>query len=203
MAETKVKEATIYNQLADMVDDMSPVIIQETIIQTPKPGTNIPLAAEAFLEEIGSAAKFKQILATGYMVYEEYLEKKDPTYQPLSLQKTLKKFNTDSKGMMEIQKGEAYKREEKKMKRMMRTEEKPKIKMKEEMKEEKIQIPGTEEEILVKEEDLYDPEIFSEEVGPGADLGDDEAEDVNPSGTSSEQPGYQRGGAKRKREETD
>ena len=35
MAETKAKEATIYNQLADMVDDMSPAIIQETIIQTP------------------------------------------------------------------------------------------------------------------------------------------------------------------------
>ena len=85
MAETKAKEATIYNQLADMVDDMSPAIIQETIIQTPKPGTNIPLEAETFLEEIGSAAKFKRILATGYMVYEEYLEKKDPTYQPLSL----------------------------------------------------------------------------------------------------------------------
>ena len=85
------------------------------------------------------------------------------------------------------------------MKRMLRTEEKPKI----EVKEEKIQIPGTEEEILVREEDLYDPEEFSEESGPGADLGDDEAEDVNTSGTSSKQPGYQRGGAKRKREETD
>ena len=81
----------------------------------------------------------------------------------------------------------------------MRTEEKPKI----EVKEEKIKIPGTEEEITVKEEDLYDLEIFSEESGPGADLGDDEAEDIDPSGTSLEQPGYQRGGAKRKREETD
>ena len=85
MAETKAKEATIYNQLADMVDDMSPAVIQETIIQTAKPGTNVPPQTEAFLEEIGSAAKFKQILATGYMVYEEYLEKKDPTYKPLSL----------------------------------------------------------------------------------------------------------------------
>ena len=82
MAETKAKEATIYNQLADMVDEMSPAVIQETIIQTPKPGTNIPPKAEMFLEEIGSAAKFKRILATGYMVYKEYLEKKDPTYQP-------------------------------------------------------------------------------------------------------------------------
>ena len=78
MAETKVKEATIYNQLADMVDDMSPAVIQETIIQTPKPGTNIPPEAEAFLEEIGSAAKFKWILATGYMVYEEFFGKEGP-----------------------------------------------------------------------------------------------------------------------------
>ena len=59
MAETKAKEATIYKQLADMVDDMSAAVIQETIIQTPKPGTNIPPEAEAFLKEIGSAAKFK------------------------------------------------------------------------------------------------------------------------------------------------
>ena len=47
MVETKTKEATIYNQLADMVDDMSPTVIQETIIQTPKPGTNIPPEADA------------------------------------------------------------------------------------------------------------------------------------------------------------
>ena len=196
MAETKAKEVTIYNQLAKMIDDMSPAVIQETIIQTPKPGTNIPPEAEAFLEEIGSTAKFKRILAMGYMVYEEYLEKKDPTYQPLSLRKILKKFNTDSKGMMEIRKGEAYRREEKKMKRMLRTEEKPKIEMKEEIKEEKIQIPGTEEEMLIREEDLYDPEIFTEQEEFGADFGDDEVEDVNPSGTSSSQPGYQKSGAK-------
>ena len=195
MAETKAKEAMIYNQLANMVDDMSPAVIQETIIQTPKLGTNVPPEAEAFLEEIGSTAKFKWILATGYMVYEEYLEKKDPTYHPLSLLKILKKFNTDSKGMMEIRKGEAYKREEKKMKRMLRTKEKPKIELKEEAKEQKVRIPGTEEEITVKEEDLYDPEIFTEQQF-GADLGDDEVEDVNLSGTSSSQPGYQKGGAK-------
>ena len=185
------------------MDDMSPAIIQETIIQTPKPGTNVSPKAEAFLEEISSAAKFKRILATGYMVYEEYMEKKDPTYQPLSLQKILKKFNTDSKGMMEIRKGEAYKREEKKMKRMLRTEEKPKIEVKEEAKEQTVKIPGTEEEITVKEEDLYDPEIFREQEEFRADHGDDEVEDVDPSGTSSEQAEYQKSGAKQKREDTD
>ena len=82
------------------------------------------------------------------------------------------------------------------MKRMLRTEEKLKIKAKEEVKEEKIKIPGTEEERVIKEEDLYDPEIFSEESGPGAELGDDEVEDIDLSGTSSGQPAYQKGGAK-------
>ena len=43
------------------------------------------------------------------------------------------------------------------MRRMLRKEEKPKIEIKEEVKEEKIKIPGTEEEIVMKEEDLYDP----------------------------------------------
>ena len=83
------------------------------------------------------------------------------------------------------------------MKRMHRTEEKKKI----EVKEEKIKIPGTEEEMTVKEEDLYDPEIFLEESGPGPDFGDDKVEGVDPSGISSEQPGHQQGGVKRKREE--
>ena len=97
---------------------------------------------------------------------------------------------------MEIRKGEAYKREEKKIERMLRTEEKPKIKVKEEAKEQTVRITGTEEEITVKEEDLYDPEIFTEQEEFRADLGDNEVEDVDPSGTSSSQPQYQKGGAK-------
>ena len=82
------------------------------------------------------------------------------------------------------------------MKRMLRTEEKPKIEVKEEAKEQTVKIPGTEEEITVKEEDLYDPEIFTEQEEFGADLRDDKAEDIDPSGTSSGQPEYQKGRAK-------
>ena len=56
------------------------------------------------------------------------------------------------------------------MKRMLRTEEKPKIEVKEEAKEQTVRIPGIEEEITIKEEDLYDPEIFTEQEEFGADL---------------------------------
>ena len=38
MSETKAKEANIYNRLSNMVEEMSPAIIQETISKTPKPG---------------------------------------------------------------------------------------------------------------------------------------------------------------------
>ena len=85
---------------------------------------------------------------------------------------------------------------------MLRTEEKPKIEVKEEAKEQTVKIPGTEEEITVREEDLYDPEIFSQEEFR-TNLGGNEGEDVDPNGTSSEQPEYQKGGAKQKREEMD
>ena len=213
MSETKAKEAEVYSQLSDMVEDMTPAVIQETIVKTPKPGTNIPAPIEEFYEELGNATKFKRIVALGFMVYEEYLNHKDPTYKPLSLRKVLKKFKTDSKGMLEVRKAEEQQREERKRKRLLKTELKPKMELKQEKveKEEKVrketvEIPGMDEEMAATEGDLYDPAVFSaEESGPEADLGteEDEADGVDPSGTSSELPGYTKGGSKRKREEAE
>ena len=86
------------------------------------------------------------------MVYEEFMQNKDPSYKPLSLRKVLKKFKTDSKGMLEMRKGEEYKREERKRARLLRSKIKPKIglKQEEEQKEtpkEIVQVPGMDETI--------------------------------------------------------
>ena len=181
MSEVKAKEAEIYSQLSDMVENMTPAIIQETIAKTPKPGTNIPAPVEEFYEELGSATKFKRIVAAGFMVYEESMKQKDSSYKPLSLRKVLKKFKrkTDSKGMLEMRKAEEMSKEERKRQRMVKTELKPKIELKKEEKKEEIptdlvQIPGMDEVIQAGEEDLYDTEVFSaESSGPGADLDSD------------------------------
>ena len=179
MSETKVKEAEIYNNLSTMVEDMTPAIIQETISKTSKPGTNIPACIEEFYEEIGSAAVFKRIVACGFMIYEDYLHGQDPTYKKHSIRKILKKFQTDSKGLLQVRKGEAYEREKKKTERMVKEESK--IQMKEETKVEEVPrkgqafvIPGMEGAIQVQEEDLYDPELYGTEEKGDEDMGEAE-----------------------------
>ena len=92
MSEVKSKEAVLYNNLAEMVEDMSPAIIQETIKRTPKPGSNVPQEVESLCEEINNGSMFKKVVAAGYMLYEQYLKSRDPKYKPLSYRQTAKKF---------------------------------------------------------------------------------------------------------------
>ena len=165
MSETKAKEAGIYNKLSDMVEEMSPAIIQETISKTPKPGSNIPTCVEELFEEVGNAAVFKRIVACGFMIYEDYMASKDPNYQKLSLRKVIKKFQTDSKGLLQMRRGEAYAREKKKTERMVKQEQKLELKPKESeyqaSTEETIHIPGL-GGIQVREEDLFDEELLQQ-----------------------------------------
>ena len=151
-----------------MVEEMSQAIIQETVSKSPKPGSNIPACIEDFYEEIGSASVFKRIVACGFMIYEDYMASKDPKYKKLLLQKVLKKFQTDSKGLFQMRRGEAYERERKKTERMVKQE--MKFETKSEVKSEEteykastqetIEVPGLPEGIKVQEKDLYDEELF-------------------------------------------
>ena len=70
------------------------------------------------------------------MIYEDYMASKDPNYQKLSLRKVIKKFQTDSKGLLQMRRGKAYSREKKKTERMVKQEQKL------ELKPEKVRIPG-------------------------------------------------------------
>ena len=58
MAEVKEKERDYYNQLAAMVDDMTPNDIYATVQSTPRPGTTVPQCAEDLLEELGNEEIF-------------------------------------------------------------------------------------------------------------------------------------------------
>ena len=123
MSEVKTKEATLYNNLAEMVEDMSPVVIQETIRRTPKPGSNIPSEVESLCEEINNGSMFKKVVAAGYMLYEQYLKSKDKKYKPMSYRQTAKKFQVDLKGLKEISRGAAYERDRRRLERMVKKEE--------------------------------------------------------------------------------
>ena len=100
------------------------------------------------------------------MIYEDYMASKDPNYQKLSLRKVIKKFQTDSKGLLQMRRGEAYAREKKKTERMVKQEQKLELKPEKSeyqaSTEETIHIPGL-GGIQVREEDLLDEELFSTE----------------------------------------
>ena len=64
MAEIKEKERDYYNQLAAMVDDMTPNDIYATIQVTPRPGTTAPQCADDLLEEVGNEEIFRRILGS-------------------------------------------------------------------------------------------------------------------------------------------
>ena len=123
MSEIKGKEAVYYNNLADMVEDMSPAIIQETIKRMPKPGSNVPSVVEELCEEINNGSMFKKVVAAGYMLYEQYLKSKNKKYKPLSFRQTARKFQVDLKGLKEISRGAAYERDRKRLERMVKKEE--------------------------------------------------------------------------------
>ena len=123
MSKVKGKEAVLYNNLAEMVEEMSPVAIQETIRRTPKPGSNIPPEVESLYEEINNGSMFKKVVAAGYMMYEQYLKSKDKKYKPMSYRQTAKRFQVDLKGLKEISRGAAYERDRKRLERMVKKEE--------------------------------------------------------------------------------
>ena len=150
MSEVKTKEAVLYNNLAEMVEDMSPVVIQETIKRTPKPGSNIPKEVESLCEEIDNGSMFKKVVAAGYMLYEQYLKSRDKKYKPMSFRQTAKKFQVDLKGLKEISRGAAYERDRKRLEQMVKKEEldvKPEVPPQQEEEEaeepEAEQIQGT------------------------------------------------------------
>ena len=75
MAKLKHQEGEYYEQLAGMVDEMTPEVIYQSVQATPRPSTNVPTCADELLEELGSAELFKRVLAIGYNGLARFREK--------------------------------------------------------------------------------------------------------------------------------
>ena len=128
MAEVKEKERDYYNQLADMVDEMTPNDIYATVQVMPRPGTTLPQCAEDLLEELGNEETFRRILAVGYMAWEKFeknrTKKAEVPYKPSTIHEVAKKFLTTTSRIKDIQRGEAITREQVRMNKMLKAEKK-------------------------------------------------------------------------------
>ena len=128
MAEVKEKERDYYNQLAGMVDEMTPNDIYATVQVTPRPGTTLPQCAEDLLEELGNEETFRRILAVGYMAWEKFeknrTKRAEVPYKPSTIREVAKKFLTTTSRIKDIQRGEAITREQVRMNKMLKAEKK-------------------------------------------------------------------------------
>ena len=128
MAETREKERDYYNQLASMVDDMTPNDIYATVKATPRPGSTLPQCAEDLLEELGNEELFRRILAVGYMSWQRFeknrTKKQNTPYKPSTIRAVAEKFNVSTSRIMDLQRGEAITRDATRLRKMLKVEKK-------------------------------------------------------------------------------
>ena len=128
MAENREKEREYYNQLASMVDDMTPNDIYATVRATLRPGSTLPQCAESLLEELGNEELFRRILAVGYMSWQKFeknrTKKQNKPYKPSTIRAVAEKFNVSTSRIMDLQRGEAITRDATRSRKLLKVEKK-------------------------------------------------------------------------------
>ena len=81
MAKLKQQEAEYYENLAGMVDEMTPEVVYQSVQATPRPTTNVTPCADELLQELGSAELFKRVLAIEYMSWQAFKKEQEGTFR--------------------------------------------------------------------------------------------------------------------------
>ena len=128
MAKLKQQEGEYYSDLAEMVDEMTPDVIYQTVQPTPRPSTALPQCAEDLLTELESEELFRRILAIGYMswqVFEKNCKKRlGETYKPNTVQEVAARFNISTSRLMDLRRGSAINRKDTQRAKMMKAKKK-------------------------------------------------------------------------------
>ena len=128
MAKLKRQEGDYYSELADMVDEMSPETIYQSIQTTPRSATALPQCAEDLLTELGSEELFRRILAVGYMSYQAFKKNRKKrlgeTYKPNTIREVATRFNISTSRLMDLRRGAAINREDTQRAKMLKAEKK-------------------------------------------------------------------------------
>ena len=128
MAKLKRQEGDYYSELADMVDEMSPETIYQSVQATPRPSTALPQCAEDLLTELGSEELFRRVLAIGYMSWQGFEKNRrkrlGETYKPNTVREVAAKFNISTSRLMDLRRGAAINREDTQRAKMMKAEKK-------------------------------------------------------------------------------
>ena len=128
MAKLKWQEGDYYSELADMVDEMSPETIYQSVQATPRPATTLPQCAEDLLTELGSEELFRRILAVGnisYQAFEKNRKKRlGETYKPNTVREVAARFNISTSRLMDLRRGATINREDTQRSKMLKAKKK-------------------------------------------------------------------------------
>ena len=123
MSEVKTKEAVLYNNLAEIVEDMSPVVIQEPSEEHPNQDLIFHKKLRVFVRKLTTNPCSRKSWLPDTCCTNNYLKSKDKKYKPMSYRQTAKKFQVNLKGLKEICRGAAYERDRRRLERMVKKEE--------------------------------------------------------------------------------
>ena len=128
MAKLKHQEGEYYEQLAGMVDEMTPEVIYQSVQATPRPSTNVSTCADELLEELGSAELFKRVLAIGYMDWQGFEKNRrkrlGEKYKPNTIREVATKFGISTSRLMDLRRGAAINSEDTQCSKMLKAEKK-------------------------------------------------------------------------------
>ena len=128
MAKLKRQEGDYYSELAEMVDEMSPETIYQSVQATPRPATTLPQCAEDLLTELGSEEKFCRVLAVGYMSYQAFEKNRrkrlGEAYKPNTIREVASRFNISTSRLMDLRRGAAINREDTQRAKMLKADKK-------------------------------------------------------------------------------
>ena len=128
MAKLKHQEGEYYEQLAGMVDEMTPEVIYQSVQATPQPSTNVPPCADELLQELGSEELFRRVLAIGYMSWQGFEKNRrkhlGEKYKPNTIHEVAAKFDISTSRLMDLRQGAAINREDTQRSKMLKAEKK-------------------------------------------------------------------------------
>ena len=131
MAKIKHQEGEYYEQLAGMVDEMSPETIYQSVQATPRPATALPQCAEDLLTELGSEELFKRVLAIGYMDWQGFEKNRrkclGEKYKPSTIREVATKFGISTSRLMDLRRGAAINREDTQRAKMLKAKKKEEV----------------------------------------------------------------------------
>ena len=128
MAELKWQEGEYYENLAGMVDEMTPEAIYQSVQATPRPSTNVPPCADELLQELGSEELFQRVLAIGYMSWQGFEKNRrkrlGKKYKPNTIREVAARFDILTSRLMDLRRGAAINREDTQCSKMLKAEKK-------------------------------------------------------------------------------